>query len=148
MGKMRVVKLIKGGKYIEYKIGPANYVILSLIPIVGTVAYFVVAIQVKQFRGVWINKIIIDFMFIMFASISRAIMIDTGNRFQWTVYIMISIICYSLILYDYVINANYYSIKQRLLEGYKVLNEDEVAINHVIDKASRIKEPFWQLTTY
>lgn len=145
---MRVVKLIKGGKYIEYKIGPANYVILSLIPIVGTVAYLVLAIQVKQFRGVWINRVIIDFVFIMFAIISRAIMVDTGNHSEWLVYLLVVAACYSVILHDYLLNANYYGIKQRLIEGYKVLNEDEVAINHVINRASQIKEPFWQLTTY
>lgn len=145
---MRVVKLIKGGKYIEYKIGHANYIMLSLIPIVGTVAYFVISIQVKQFRGVWVNKILIDIVLILFTLTSRAIMIDTGNKSEWLICLAVIIVCYSVILHDYVVNANYYGIKQRLIEGYKVLNENEVAINHVINKASQIKEPFWQLTTY
>lgn len=136
--------LEKDGKQFTYKTGSALYLLLAFIPIVGALIALILIIMRKQFRGITLNQLVIG---LIFGAISFGISL-TGSTFLVEV-------CYTLTLafsiymtVMYVLNANYYSIKQRLDEGYHVVNNGEFEVQAAVERAKTIKKPFWQITRF
>lgn len=142
------LRLEKEQERVGYKIGAANYIWLGLIPFVGSLITLILSIQRKQFRGFWLNKFIVDIIIAILLSILAAISIDTENETLYFIGVMIDVIISIGILWNYASNANYYSIKQRLSEGYIVMNDDEPEIAQAVEKAERVELPFWQMTKF
>lgn len=146
--EMMFIKLEKEGKVVEYKIGPAKYIILELIPIVGYLIVLVISIQVKQFRGYYLNKMLLGLVIGPLFIILMSAGFDTGNKILYLIGMMVEVIFTIAIVWNYVHNANYYSIKQRLSEGYTVLNDDEEQVVKAVEKAKETKLHFWQITSF
>lgn len=121
---------------------------MGLIPFVGGLIILILSIQTKQFRGFWLNKFIIDIIITIFLLILGSISIDTGNGTLYYVGVMIDVIISIGITWNYANNANYYSIKQRLSEGYIVMNSEESEVAQAVEKAEGIELPFWQMTKF
>lgn len=135
------VILDKDGVQRSYKTGNAMYLLFSLIPILNLVS-FVLMIVKKQFRGIFLNQLVIG----LFISIIATILFFVGVNTKVTM--AISSIIGLYITITYVFNANYYSIKQRLAEGFVVVNNTDPEVTMAVEKAKEIKMPFWQLTRF
>lgn len=144
------VILEKNGEQIDYGNGAAIYLLLQFIPIVGGIISLIFMIMKKQFRGIWLNQ----FIWGLIATVLYIIMF-TGAVMESNAIIIISfiailalLILFVVMYVMYVLNANYYSIKQRLAEGYVVLNGDDPMVALAVSKAEAIKKPFWQFTRF
>lgn len=138
------INLEKDGQTLSYKTGNAFYLLLSFIPVVGSIVVLVLTIMRKQFRGILLNQFIIGLISILVLFLS----IFTGSEGIIS-FVYILLLVFMLVVYvNYVVNANYYSIKQRLEEGYTVVNADDAEVQAAIAKANNVKFPFWQITKF
>lgn len=136
------VILEKDGVQRSYKAGNAMYLLFNLIPIIGNLTVFILMIVKKQFRGIFLNQLIIG-LFISIVS-TILILLNVNNKILMVISSLIGL----YILYTYIMNANYYSIKQRLAEGFVVVNDNDPEVKLAVEKANEVKTPFWQLTRF
>lgn len=136
------VILEKDGVQRSYKAGNAMYLLFNLVPIIGNLTVFILMIVKKQFRGIFLNKLIIGICISIVATI--CVLLNVNN----TLLMVISSLIGIYVLYTYVMNANYYSIKQRLAEGFVVVNDNDPEVKLAVEKANEVKTPFWQLTRF
>ncbi len=138
----------KDGEVLQYGVGSALYLLLGFIPMVGALIVLIMTIMKRQFRGVWLNQLIVGLilgiLFIIGIVIS-AVLSSAG-----LVYILyIAILACSLAMtITYTINANLYSVKQRLEEGYTVKNLNDPQVAEFVEKARNTKLPFFQITRF
>lgn len=132
----------------EYKNKPAFYMLWGLIPFVGWIIYLVIAIRRQQFRGIWLNNFFLGLIYSLVYSIINAMGYGIINYIIITILSLAWIVFGFVILIDYVKNANYYSIKQRLEEGYEVINLEDPKVQQAVEKSRSLKIRFWQFTTY
>ncbi len=123
------ILLTKDGEVRTVKPGNAWYVLLVLIPFVGSIIFLVLSIVRKQFRGIFLNGFLIGLIaggVIMVLSIVGGIInIKLGESLMiisWLVYIAFAIYMYI----HFVLNANKYSLSQYLADGYEITNENEL----------------------
>ncbi len=138
-------------KVYEYNSSTAYYLLLQFVPMFGEVLSLVFIILRKQFRGISLNKLIYIFGFILLNMILIAMFGATSSSLLITVIgvLYFAFLILRIVMYiSYVLNANYYSIKQRLEEGCIVLNEEEPEVKAAVIKAQSIKKPFWQITKF
>ncbi len=138
------VILEKDGTQIEYKAGPAIYLCFSFLPAIGGLIALALMIIRKQFRGVFVNQFIV----VVALSLLFRIVILTGSGLLVTLAYIFALVLSIYITVMYVLNANYYSIKQRLDEGYTVVNGDEPVVAEAVSRAQNIKKQFWQITKF
>lgn len=146
------VILEKDGQQIEYKSGAAIYLLLQYIPIVGNLIVLVMIILRKQFRGVWLNQLI----FVLVSSAIYSIIAvgssdGNGGILLSVMSIALMLLSFFLIYMNimYILNANYYSIRQRLEEGYTVQNMDDPQVALAVTRANSLKpKRIWQLTRF
>lgn len=139
------VILEKDGEQRSYYAGNAMYLLLSFVPLIGTLITLILAISKKQFRGIFLNMFIysIAFSIIVFAFTAGGV-IEQATPFIILLYLVI----YYYFFIMYVLNANYYSIRQRIIEGYVVVNGDDPQVKFAVEKAESTRKPFWQLTKF
>lgn len=137
------INLKRNNEEITYNNSNALYILLGLIPFVGMFIVLVLAITRKQFRGFFLNWIILK--------IISGFTLGFIFTFTPTTYVfnIAAIIIYLFLLYvliDYVIYANLYSVKQRLAEGFYITNEEENLA--FIEEVNKKKVPVWQITKF
>lgn len=137
---MKVI-LEKGGKEVSYKAGPALYLLSALIPLLG----WILTLVFKQFKGVSLNQYI---LYIIFSVIAKVALSIFGNGFIYGIIALVLSILSIVVLVVYILNANYYSIKARIDEGYTVTNMNEPAVQLAVSKAESINTPFWQILKF
>lgn len=144
------VILEKDGEQLEYGNGAALYLLLQFIPMVGGIISLIFMIMKRQFRGIWLNQFIwglimcgVYIMLIIGATMQSDILVIFA-----LIAILALLILFIVMYIMYVLNANYYSIKQRLAEGYVVLNSDDPMVALAISKAEAANKPFWQFTRF
>lgn len=136
------VVLEKDGEQRSYHAGNAMYLLFNFIPILGSLIAFVLMISKKQFRGIFLNQFVLG----LIISVVTSIFTKVGVNSKILMFISAILGLYVLIMY--VLNANYYSIKQRLDEGFVVINANVPEVQMAVQKAESIKKPFWQLTRF
>lgn len=136
------VVLEKDGVQRSYHAGNAMYLLFNFIPILGSLIAFILMISKKQFRGIFLNQ----FVLALIVSVVTSILTIVGVNSKILMFISAILGLYVLIMY--VLNANYYSIKQRLDEGFVVINANDPEVQMAVQKAESIKKPFWQLTKF
>lgn len=137
------INLKRNNEEITYNNSNALYILLGLIPFVGMFIVLVLAITRKQFRGFFLNWIILK--------IISGFTLGFIFTFTPTTYVfnIAAILVYLFLLYvliDYVIYANLYSVKQRLAEGFYITNEEENLA--FIEEVNKKKVPVWQITKF
>lgn len=137
------INLKKNNEEFTYKNSNALYILLGLIPFVGMIIVLVLAISRKQFRGFFLNWIILKFI--------SGFVLGFISAFTSAPYVfnIAAIIVYLFLLYvliDYVLYANLYSVKQRLAEGFYITNEEENI--DFISEVNKKKVPVWQFTKF
>ncbi len=142
------VKMKKGNHYVEYKDDLALYVLLCLIPYIGEIVFLIISIRREQFRGIWLNRLIISCIGLFILLLCIIFDYTLGYLLLTLICIKILYVCKIIILIDYAINANYYSINKRINEGYEIINENEYDIKYAISKARNKKTKFWQFTPF
>lgn len=141
--------LEKDGERIEYGTDKALYLLLSFIPYAGSLVVLVMSIMRKQFRGYWLNSFIIGLIFMTSIIILLLLGLVADLFIALAIIDVIGFLIFAIYMYVmYLLNANYYSIKQRLDEGYHVVNDGEAGVQAAIGKAQAIKKPFWQITKF
>lgn len=145
------VILDKDGDVLEYKAGGAYYLLLTFIPAIGGIITLIMIIFKKQFRGIILNELILSIIYtLIYFGLFGALTFTNGTTL---LYITIGLLLLATLLMvtiyiNYVLNANYYSIKQRLLEGYTIVNSEEPQVMATVQKAELINIPFWQFTKF
>lgn len=145
------VILEKDGQTIQYGTGSALYLLLNLIPFVGGIVTLVLIIIKKQFRGVSLNQIVLSLIFFVIYFVMAMIIAATESAFLAILLLLFALgfgILGIVMYVYYILNANYYSIKQRLEEGYTVVNGDDEAVKLAVQRAVNIKLPFWQILSF
>lgn len=145
------VILDKDGDVLEYKAGGAYYLLLSFIPMIGGIITLIMIIFKKQFRGIILNELILSIIYtLIYFSLYGALNFTNSTTLLYItiVLLLIATVLMVTIYINYVLNANYYSIKQRLHEGYTVVNNEEPQVMAAVQKAELIKVPFWQVTKF
>lgn len=144
------VILEKNGQQIDYGNAAALYLLLQFIPFVGGIISLIFMIMKKQFRGIWLNQFIwgliatgLYIFMIIGAAMESSFIIAIAF-----IAILALLILFIVMYVMYILNANYYSIKQRLAEGYVVLNGDDPMVALAVSKAEAINKPFWQFTKF
>lgn len=138
------VILEKDGKTIEYKSGMAIYLCFNFLPIVGSfIALFLMIVR-KQFKGVFLNQLIVAIILTSLFALSLL----TGSSLIINVMYFITLGFSAFMTVMYILNANFYSIKQRLDDGYTVVNGNEITVQEAVTKAQAMKKPFWQLLKF
>lgn len=142
--------LDKDGQTIEYKTGSALYLLWNFIPLGGIIT-LVLMITRKQFRGILLNEIVYSILFILVYMAMMLLTLTTNSSLigLLMLVVMLGFAIIGIFMYVfYVLNANYYSIKQRLVEGYTVQNMDIIEVQMAVQKAESLKKPFWQITKF
>ncbi|MFV0287930.1 MAG: hypothetical protein ACK5HR_00565 [Mycoplasmatales bacterium] len=152
--------LTKNSQKRKVKAGSALYILFIFIPFIGIFIYLILSIKNKQFKGAWLNSLLISLIsliiFMIFYFISILIMmILLALATIKSLIISISLIpiliilnfliTFGLIIYVYInliINANKYSLSQYLAEGYTIDNEKNlpVEIKYWIDTNKKKKK--------
>lgn len=139
------VILEKDGEQFSYGVGNAMYLLISFVPLFGTLITLIMSIVKKQFRGIFLNMFIYSFAFsLMVYAFKAADILDQAKPIVIIVYLTI----YYYFFIMYVLNANSYSIKQRLSEGFTVVNGDDQQVKAAVEKAESTNKPVWQLTKF
>lgn len=146
------VILEKDGHQIEYKSGAAIYLLLQYIPGIGSLIVLVMMILRKQFRGIWLNQLI----FVIITSAIYSIIVvgssdGSGSILLSIMSVVLMFLSFFLIYMNimYILNANYYSIRQRLEEGYIVQNMDDPQVALAVTRANSLKpKRIWQFTRF
>lgn len=139
---MKVI-LEKDGQQVSYKAGSALYMLLSFIPFGGIIT-LVLNIVYKQFRGIWLNQLIVTLITLVLVIVAAVIGSDALIVIAYILMLVSLIYLYVM----YVFNANHYSVKQRLEEGYTVVNLDEAGISEFVEVAKAKKTPICQITKF
>lgn len=137
------ITLEKNGEQITYNTGLALYLLLSFIPIVGSITFLVLSIIRKQFRGIVLNQLLITII----ANVILSIVYISKIEFLLHIVAFGVSILFMVILAFYVLNANTYSVKARLAEGYTVVGDSQQH-TEILTKAANIKMPFWQILRF
>lgn len=143
--------LDKDGEIIEYKTGHAYYLLLLFIPVVGLVLTAIMMMMRKQLRGVGLNYLIFCCGYLIIYTIFSVTLKLLGSSIVLNILALLLVVCSVLMFFiyiNYVINANYYSLKARLAEGYSVVNSEEPEAILAVQKATICKLPFWQFTKF
>lgn len=138
------VILEKDGQTLEYKAGAALYLLLNFVPLVGFIITLVMMIMKKQFKGIFLNQLVVGLILTLLLFVS----FFTGSDLLISIVYFIVLGFSAFMTVMYIINANYYSIKQRLEDGYTVTNENELEVQEAVTRAQSIKKPFWQLIKF
>ncbi len=123
------ILLTKDGESRTIKPGNAWYILLVFIPVVGSIIFLVLSIIKKQFRGIFLNEVLLGillFLATMVLSIVGGIISLKLGALLMTLASLASM-GFGIFLYVHlVINSNRYSLSQYLAEGYEVANEKEL----------------------
>lgn len=136
--------LEKDGKTFEYKTGNALYLLFSFVPAIGNLIALCLMIIRKQFRGVYLNQLLLLVIYVVLARVTYAL----GITFLFQLINSLFVILFIYMTVMYILNANYYSIRQRLDEGYTVVNGDNPDVEIAVNRARNIRKPFWQITKF
>ncbi len=141
------VILEKDGQQFEYKVGPALYLLLGFIPF-GQIIVLIMEIMRKQFRGIVLNELIVGLIITVITIIGALISVALDSAVLITL-IYFAIVAFSIYMFViYVMNANALSVKQRLEEGFVVVNMDNPEVAAFVQKAEATKVPFFQITKF
>lgn len=139
------IQLEKDGKQVSYKTGTALYILLTYIPLIGWFIMLFLTIVRKQFKGIILNQLLLSVIFSFVLSLVRLVF---GAGAIFGIASSVLSIFVLIVFVIYVLNANYYSIKARLDEGYTVVNGDDEAVKLAVQRAVNIKLPFWQILSF
>lgn len=139
------IQLEKDGKQVSYKTGTALYILLTYIPLIGWFIMLFLTIVRKQFKGIILNQLLLSVIFSFVLSLVRLVF-GAGTIFGIASSVLSIFVLIVFVIY--VLNANYYSIKARLDEGYTVVNGDDEAVKLAVQRAVNIKLPFWQILSF
>lgn len=146
------VILEKDNHQVKYKSGAAIYLLLQYVPIIGNFAVLVMLILRKQFRGVWLNQLIyVIISSVIYSTVVVGSSDGNGSALLSVMSIVLMLLSFFLIYINimYILNANYYSIRQRLEEGYTVQNMEDPQVALAVTKANSLKpKRFWQFTRF
>ncbi len=111
------------------KPGNAWYVLTGFIPFIGGILLLVLLIMRKQFRGIFLNilliSVIVGPLFLILFAIMVAISEPLGGLFLLME--IIGFFVFKIYLYVlFVRKANRYSLAQYLEEGYEIINMDQL----------------------
>lgn len=148
--------LEKNGQQIEYRAGNALYLLVAFIPYIGGLISLVLQFKNKHIKGIFLNQLIIAaaavVAMIVVLIISSTTGVDSALGQILAIILVMLMIAFAILsiwmTVAYILNANYYAIKQRLAEGYSVVNEQDATVALAVQKAEQIKVPFWQITKF
>lgn len=142
------VILEKDGQQFEYKVGPALYLLFGFVPFIGQILVLVMEIMRKQFRGIFLNEFVVAVIITVLTIVTMLISVALGSNLLISLLYFV-LVAFSIYMYViYVINANALSVRQRLEEGYKVVNMDNPDVAAFVQKAEATKVPFFQITKF
>lgn len=131
------VRLEKDGKVREYKAGVAMYQIWTIIfPPVS----LILSIVFKQFKGTYLNILIISFIVSMVATV-----IGQANASLYALLGLVGYIAITYLAIMYTLNANKYSVRARMEEGYRVTNMDDPQVAAFVQSVGTARKPFLQI---
>lgn len=137
------INLEKDGKQFSYKAGYAWYLFTCLIaPIIG----IGLSVIFKQFKGVGLNLIVV----ILGTNIAMQLLLMAGSNVTNYLAIAVFIIQMVVVIYlmsVYIVNANKYSIKAKLEDGYTV-DKPSQEEKEFIESCKRISYPKIQLVSF
>lgn len=141
--------LTKDNQQRKMKAGSALYMLFIFIPFVGGLIHLILTIINKQFKGVWLNllllNLIIFVIYVILLFISIFLMIASATL--GAILLLLSTLgLFGVIIYLYIhliIHANEYSLSQYLKDGYTITNEENLPseIKYWIDKNKDKQKP-------
>ncbi len=126
---MDSILLTKDGESRTVKPGNAWYILLVFIPFVGTIIFLVLSIIRKQFRGIFLNEVVLGLLLFLVTMVVTMVggIISLKLGALLMALASLGIMGFGIFLYIHlVINANKYSLAAYLAEGYEVANENEL----------------------
>lgn len=138
------IVLEKDGQSVSYKMGEAYYILFGIIPFIGSLILIFLTISRKQFKGVWLNSFLISLILGLFTTIAYA----SGSAAVSTIVSLVITVIYTIVYIIYIFNANTYSVKARLAEGYRVTSVIDNQTQVFLDKVERTKFPIYQIVKF
>ncbi len=154
------INLELNGNIREVKTTPAIYLLCYFIPLVGWLITLIIMITRKQFKGIFLNNLIIgaigafiiypsSFLIVTFTSINSAgVLLRIITLLAIILLSILILFIFGLIIYSYiyqVINANKLTLKSLLNQGYHIMNEHTLTPEQVefVEKSKMIKRPWF-----
>ncbi len=113
----------------EVSAGNAWYVLTGFIPFIGGILLLVLLIVKKQFKGVFLNMLIISAIATTIYLFSSVIFFAI-SEFLGVLFLLLGIVAFfALAIYLYVLfvrKANRYALAQYLEDGYEIINMDQL----------------------
>lgn len=154
MGVNMNVKLHKNGETLTYAAGPALYILVTLIPMIGGLLYIIMSILRRQFKGMVLNSWVLQLLLILtlvgciiLGSLMNQLSTILGMTmvvFGYLVYLVASI----YLLVYYMRFSNYLSVKARIADGYEVVNIDEPVVAEFVEKSNEINVAKFQIVKF
>ncbi len=118
------IQLIKGGNKRTVIAGPSLYLLLFFVPYIGNVALLILTIIKKEFKGVFLNKLILVIIETFLMIVMVLFSIALGSFLLMIISIVLCLLFNIYIDVVLIKNANKYFLAQYLYEGYEIENED------------------------